>query len=1433
MDAAKNDQVKATELSTSEEPPSTTTPAVESPVHLASRDNDEVTQEAALIVQDAVTAAFEQVDTMEQQQQQSAEASSVNTAMLKARAPLTNLYGSFVIDSDTCLQDARQRLQTALDQTMQLRKAFTDRVFDKYQVCLVPPNDRRELVRKDPVNMYSKLIAEHASLKEEKEMERKSPRSEELAYYSAGLSLVVLPEQAAVVDPTITASAHPERAPQQRARSLSQAAAAAGDHVLDRSRRAAAMRIERHRVRQAARASADDATISTAFPAMTAPPVQPIQPDGYKAASATSTARKRKMSELSAASSTAPPAAPPPSAKQSSPATTPRQRQQGGLLSVSSLLSLAPGADEFMNESSSSSVQTPSAATKALIAKTFNLKTTQQRLKHPHPESMGGKRRTNQTSTSKQQEPFLQAYLALTLPPLPVPKDKAERKSLPLDADAATNRAKQSVANILQLFNDEPNGVSKIQLQLGLNKLQKRIETASASRRTTKKTAGAATSEADMLPPPPRPVSDEPSPDSSIDPMLTFSVLESLGLFTATKQIVERELLPPLLDEKSSIWSDDLKSIRHMMEERVKGQNTTLMDQFLSSAEKKIEKKEEKLDSQVAKNKMRTGSKRKHSDTSSSSAAVASSSSRSRLSNPVLNINEQHSVLSAAVVAAPPPLPQSYNAQQLQDSYNHMAMPQFGNQHHMGAIAGFNQFPTQIQPLPHMPHQFSSMFAGQQHQIGQQGYSHVGQVMGALFPQSTIPGVYPNMSQQHGVPTSDMSISIPGGGNGPKSNIEILPRPSPGDAASSERRMGNLDNSRAQASSQPVIESKAPLPAPPAVRISGDTGLHFVEPDEPASLPEAKADMIKNGRFSEIQPLSCSSEVQAAAIEYLMALGAAVPIPKTLIAHAIKERLGSPVYKSVSKQPLPNVARDLIVANILVWLWANHEDCFQRAFEKSGRVDVDPECKWLIQATVDTSTRALAFEFIEQSNAGAGPLVEYNDARKNAVTQKQANAASALTESGSPCNNRQVELCTVIAVNKALIDKIFINDHLNKAIPQFQNHLDYLDELRLCALRTKAQERTMLANLMARNTTMNEAFANAYTSSVIRAGEILGHDKLFEAVQDAETTKSCSMMPHDILSGDGDAWEDPCKPPNGYTMGLNGSDLMRRAHARAMLHKSLKKLQDRNNIRGGVPDFGPYVDPNIAMTVPTAQVKMEGMSPRVDSKKRRPSLSDLKVPPGTGSAQAGAWSQYEPRHVCDPVAWQPNHVQNTPYGLHRRGEVVRSLSVALSSRSGEPRSMKKSRRAVDAAAALSPPLAAQVVAPVDASSSAASDKKEDAVPRSTQEINWAEVAGIFQKVEVQSRHKTKEDPSVAASLASANLRPNVIRAPSCRRVDSVVLEEGESDTEEDLTDETVLGNHQAILDVMKEKIAAYFEKRKEQQQDRRRKSLISKKHGSK
>jgi hypothetical protein len=220
-------------------------------------------------------------------------------------------------------------------------------------------------------------------------------------------------------------------------------------------------------------------------------------------------------------------------------------------------------------------------------------------------------------------------------------------------------------------------------------------------------------------------------------------------------------------------------------------------------------------------------------------------------------------------------------------------------------------------------------------------------------------------------------------------------------------------------------------------------------------------------------------------------------------------------------------------------------------------------------------------------------------------------------------------------------------------------------------------------------------------------------------------------------------------------------------------------------------------------------------------------MLDSQVPAGTGSARAKSWAVYDPNHAARPLEWKPDHSENTPYGLHRVGEKVRSLSVSLSARSGEPRSIKKAKKAISAATTqTSVSLASQ---------KSSSDPGELRVPKSSREIDWADIAGIFQSVEVPRKSpptKTSDKGQPGKSSkghgpSSSGVAGRTIFAPYCKKIDpDAIIAAGEEDEEpeteeEDVSDETVLARHQVVLDKMKAKLALFLEARKREQERRK------------
>lgn len=584
--------------------------------------------------------------------------------------------------------------------------------------------------------------------------------------------------------------------------------------------------------------------------------------------------------------------------------------------------------------------------------------------------------------------------------------------------------------------------------------------------------------------------------------------------------------------------------------------------------------------------------------------------------------------------------------------------------------------------------------------------------------------------------------------------------------------------------------------------------LQFFVPPAPVELRNEIASLVLQAQSHEAVELSNSLDMSAKSclVAYLIAVGIAVPIPRALVATLLKEKVNSHPSKGAALSTMPQSSRDAAVATILIWMWKHHEQCFQRAFSKSGRIDVEPTCKWLIAAAVERAASALAHAFENPNSRSNSPLANALMAVKNKwLTLPKGNNEKETDRSATTT----LDLLIVSTVSRCLSDGFKLNWDIDASLPHFNDLLDYLDESRKCALYSRSQERALLAALIARKATMSLSFSHAYVSSLVRAGEALGHGELFEVVQNEEVNVS-TMIPYDVFTDETGAWEDPCRPINGFTPNLTGDDLMRQAHARAMIHKSLKKLQDRHNIKGGTQISGAYTDPPNSGAASDSNKSMANSSstftPR-GSLKRRSSFAEPPVPPGTGSAVATSWSLYDPRHFSAPLSWTPDAVENMPYGKHNSANRPRSLSLAQFSLALPNRGRGKHSRSVSLA-----------------SSEHAQDEEgkehvdEGPLKRSTHEIPWADVAGIFQNV----GPGTPKQSDVPATP-----KARTIFAPFVRQVgiDEVHVDsDGESDEEEDLRDDSILGRHQVVLDRMKEHLSSFLEARQKSQEKRKSRS---------
>jgi hypothetical protein len=117
------------------------------------------------------------------------------------------------------------------------------------------------------------------------------------------------------------------------------------------------------------------------------------------------------------------------------------------------------------------------------------------------------------------------------------------------------------------------------------------------------------------------------------------------------------------------------------------------------------------------------------------------------------------------------------------------------------------------------------------------------------------------------------------------------------------------------------------------------------------------------------------------------------------------------------------------VASILLWLWRHHEDGFQKAFAKSGRIDVDPECKWLINVAVDRCVRALSQEIADAASRVGSPLAAALMAQKSKGNSAQKGSQAAEIER-SPATSTKLDLLIATIVSKALMAGLSVDERM-------------------------------------------------------------------------------------------------------------------------------------------------------------------------------------------------------------------------------------------------------------------------------------------------------------------------------------------------------------------------------------------------------------------
>lgn len=575
---------------------------------------------------------------------------------------------------------------------------------------------------------------------------------------------------------------------------------------------------------------------------------------------------------------------------------------------------------------------------------------------------------------------------------------------------------------------------------------------------------------------------------------------------------------------------------------------------------------------------------------------------------------------------------------------------------------------------------------------------------------------------------------------------------------------------------------------------------------------EKRAD--RGRRSNEDKDHSCDFSL----LDYTLQVASEASIPKQPILNLLKQRtyfLLSIVRPGIGANR-PRFSEEAVTAVIVNWLCSRHKVIIDKVSGKEDILDTNSDAKWLIYAAVDVAARAL-------------------------VTARPPQHTSSLMPSIVDVHNAKI-------VSERLAQEIHLNKALDCALVDIEQMAKDLDEKRIEALKVKAQERTLLAALVARKGRMSENFSHSFVSSLVRAGEALGHEEIFDFAQD-EPAQASTMLPYDFFAEDVlGTWEDPCRPPGGFTSGLTGEEWVNRAHAQAMIRKSLKKLQDRYGIKGGAPNAGPYVDRAGSKDVASSSGSGGGTRSSPPSRqpsglKRKASFSASSSDGGFGLSSSGH-TMFNASHYSAPLNWDADLVENKPYGKRSSSG---SAAASGGCSGGRQRSASKGRRSPSPSSLRINP------SPEDDAHSARRDRRallgggEGA--RTTFEIEWAGVASMFVAVDSTER-KPSGSPRAGASAASypgtpAAASPRAclpamagasatgadkgggagpIIAPMIRDFDYSILDEdgggGSSDEggpseEEDLSDEAVLRRHQEVLDDMKENLEFAMKLRKE------------------
>ena len=546
--------------------------------------------------------------------------------------------------------------------------------------------------------------------------------------------------------------------------------------------------------------------------------------------------------------------------------------------------------------------------------------------------------------------------------------------------------------------------------------------------------------------------------------------------------------------------------------------------------------------------------------------------------------------------------------------------------------------------------------------------------------------------------------------------------------------------------------------------------LPFTPPDPPKQLPKKIANLALRAKFHDAMTVAAESagETDMLLVDFLLSLGRAIPKLKSHITKMLLDKLNLADKRTqlgilVGDEKFASDSKEMIVALISMWMCVEQRDIVDGIISsENGSGLAHSELEWLTTSAIGQSLSAIA-PFLN-------PL-------SSATRDEQM---------------KQV----VLVVGKALTTEVFVSERQNASLPVMDELMKLLDSLRTDALQAKTRERVLLAALVSRTSNMTEAFSNAYVSSIVRAGEALTHEDVCEIVQDTDVRAS-TMLPFDYFQDNAGVWEEPCRPEQGYHAGLGGIEMKKEAHARSLIRKSMKRLQDQLGLKGGILDGGPYYP--VATIIPSTPT-----TPTVPSLMRSFSGSMKKK---NSSDYAPPDAAFNPGHFVPPMNWNINNVSNLPYGQY-------SLESMQFSSVGDVLTDDKRKEEYQ-------------FNEEDSSISLAQKF------RSTHEVKWEDVANMFlhggnsRQIDINSVLSAEQGPLGADDLTGKKkIYAPFVEPFDVSSLEAMVQNREDSDEEEDISDETIVKAHQEVLDEMKLKLDAALEKRRQQSQQRGRKKSI-------